>query len=166
MGHLWSTAAAIYPSVGEAEVVVFGGRPKNLLTMLDLHALKLKGTTVLHFGKWCRTRGTAISRLLFTSYYSASLNLTAGVSPLFQLCLERVANHPSVYAPLIHCLPLHMRQKIEQLHKRLTNLSHFRTARLWSMGCCVCVSQVTVHTATNLWHFYSFVLSWKWFLSY
>ena len=50
VGRVWCTAAAVYPSVGEGEVVVFGGSPQNLFKQSEIHTVNVQGTTLLHFG--------------------------------------------------------------------------------------------------------------------
>lgn len=115
----------MYPSVGEGEVVVFGGSPQNLFKQSEIRTVNVQGTTLLHFGG---SYGATVTSLHSLMLFSPSDH--TGVSPLFQLCLEHIAARPSSYASLAHCLPVHLQQKIDQVCKRLANYSHFRTARL------------------------------------
>ena len=63
VGRVWSTAAAVYPSVGEAEVVVFGGSPQNLFKQSEIRTTNMQGTTLLHFGGSCSIGVTMLHKL-------------------------------------------------------------------------------------------------------
>lgn len=50
-GRVWHTASAFHPTVGEAEIVAFGGSMENLFKNSEVHIMNVQGTTVLRFGK-------------------------------------------------------------------------------------------------------------------